>query len=107
MPRNSSKKRGLGAAALKTRKRVAKTGGDAMAKIHKNDNFFEMIGEKGGETTAQEYEGTGFYTVIGHQGGLAKGKRKAKSQKRDENNGQNENLENGDLLIIEKLKERL
>lgn len=41
--------RGLAAADFKTRNRVARMGGKALAKKHKNDNFYQLIGRLGGK----------------------------------------------------------
>jgi general stress protein YciG len=73
-------RRGLAAANIETRLRVAKAGGDARS--HDRDSlrdaggesvkaeygveFYQMIGEKGGESVKQKY---GVYREIGERGG--------------------------------------
>ncbi|MDQ6864302.1 MAG: glucose starvation-inducible protein B [Thermoproteota archaeon] len=78
-------RRGLAAANIETRLRVAKAGGDARS--HDRDSlrdagrkggesvkaeygveFYQTIGEKGGESVKQKY-GVDFYREIGEKGG--------------------------------------
>lgn len=47
---------------------AARKGGMAMAREHRDDNYYEKIGQKGGEKTRDEY-GSRFYAEIGRKGG--------------------------------------
>lgn len=54
---NDDSKKGLANADEETRYDVAEAGGEAMAEMHEDDDFYEQIGAKGGEAAQDSDNG--------------------------------------------------
>jgi general stress protein YciG len=73
------RRQGLGALSAERRKIIARQGGQHMAAIHRNDNYYSRNGRRGGKTVLQKH-GKNFYARIGRLGGIARRLKKKQQQ---------------------------